>query len=263
MSGMKITSPLTQTCDRASNRILARGASTTTYNVRLARSDQEIREAQNLRFRVFNVEMGEGLEESYQTLLDQDPLDEVCDHLIVEHAESGHIVGTYRMQTGITAAENLGFYSDGEFDLTPFKRIQHEIVELGRACVHSEHRNMEVLGLLWNAIVAYSRERKCRYLIGCSSMSTVDPHDGAAAYQSLSRKYLVSSHLHTTPRNAYRFEMPPVGESKFKGPKLFRAYLAMGSRICGEPAMDREFKTIDFLTFHDLQTHPVRRVATT
>lgn len=263
LPGMKVTTPLTQTCDRASNRILARGASTTTYNIRLATNKQQIREAQNLRFLVFNIEMGEGLEESYQTLLDQDPFDEICDHLIVEHVESGDIVGTYRLQTGKMAATNRGFYSDGEFDLAPFKRIQHETVELGRACVHSQHRNMEVLGLLWNAIVAYCRERQCRYLIGCSSLPTMNPMDGAAAYQSMSRKYLVSADLQTTPRKAYRFELPPVGHSKFEVPKLFRAYLAMGSRICGEPALDREFKTIDFLTFHDLQSHPVRRVATT
>jgi len=31
-------------------------------------------------------------------------------------------------------------------------------------------------------------------------------------------------------------------------PKLLRTYLAIGARICGPPAIDREFKTIDFLT---------------
>jgi putative hemolysin len=36
-------------------------------------------------------------------------------------------------------------------------------------------------------------------------------------------------------------------------PKLLRAYLAVGARICGPPALDREFKTIDFLTLVDLQ----------
>jgi putative hemolysin len=38
---------------------------------------------------------------------------------------------------------------------------------------------------------------------------------------------------------------------------LLRAYLAIGARICGPPAIDREFRTIDFLTMLDLQTlHP-------
>jgi len=40
-------------------------------------------------------------------------------------------------------------------------------------------------------------------------------------------------------------------------PKLLRAYLAIGAKICGPPAIDREFGTIDFLTLLDLRTLPV------
>ena len=29
--------------------------------------------------------------------------------------------------------------------------------------------------------------------------------------------------------------------------------MAVGAKICGPPAIDREFKTIDFLTFLDLE----------
>src|SRR5438270_67978 len=36
-------------------------------------------------------------------------------------------------------------------------------------------------------------------------------------------------------------------------PKLFRAYLNISARLCGPPAIEREFKTIDFLTLVDLQ----------
>jgi len=39
-----------------------------------------------------------------------------------------------------------------------------------------------------------------------------------------------------------------------KLPKLLRTYLAIGAKICGPPAIDREFKTIDFLTLIDLET---------
>jgi len=37
-----------------------------------------------------------------------------------------------------------------------------------------------------------------------------------------------------------------------------RAYMAAGAKICGPPAIDREFKTIDFLTLMDLKTLPPR-----
>jgi len=36
-------------------------------------------------------------------------------------------------------------------------------------------------------------------------------------------------------------------------PRLLRAYLQAGARICGAPAIDREFRTIDFLTLMDLK----------
>jgi putative hemolysin len=39
-------------------------------------------------------------------------------------------------------------------------------------------------------------------------------------------------------------------------PKLLRTYLAIGAKICGPPAIDREFRTIDFLTFLDLHALP-------
>jgi putative hemolysin len=45
--------------------------------------------------------------------------------------------------------------------------------------------------------------------------------------------------------------------TEVRAPKLLRAYLTIGAKICGEPAIDRDFKTIDFLTLLDLQTlHP-------
>ena len=46
-----------------------------------------------------------------------------------------------------------------------------------------------------------------------------------------------------------------------KIPKLLRASLAVGAKICGPPAIDREFKTIDFLTLLDLEALLPRVVA--
>jgi putative hemolysin len=37
-------------------------------------------------------------------------------------------------------------------------------------------------------------------------------------------------------------------------PKLLRTYLSLGAKICGPPALDRDFQTIDFLTLLDLET---------
>src|SRR5689334_13047575 len=90
-----------------------------TYSTRLARDVSEVRAAQALRFTVFNLELNEGLAESAATGLDADPFDEICDHLLVEHLPTREVVGTYRLQTGHTAAAHLGYYSEQEFDFAP------------------------------------------------------------------------------------------------------------------------------------------------
>jgi putative hemolysin len=227
------------------------------YAMRLARDAGEIRAAQALRFEVFNVELDEGLEQSYATGLDEDPFDAVCDHLIVEHLPSQGIVGTYRLQTGANAAGHLGYYSAQEFEFQVFESLRNEIVELGRACVHIRHRNLAVLGLLWKGIAGYAKKRGARYLLGCSSITSQDPAVGASAYSELCRKHLAPAPWRIRPRPGYDCPLNHLLEEAGKIPKLLRAYLSVGAKICGPPALDRQFKTIDFLTMLDLDALPL------
>jgi putative hemolysin len=231
-------------------------ASPAHYATRLTRNRDEIRAAQALRFEVFNLELNEGLEKSYATGLDEDPFDPFCDHLIVEHLRSNQIVGTYRMQTGLNAAMHLGYYSAQEFEFEIFERSRAEIIELGRACVHRHHRNLVVLGLLWKGVADYARGKKARYLLGCSSITSQDPAAGASAYAELCRHHLVCPEFRTRPRPEYECGLDFLADEAPKIPKLLRAYLALGAKICGPPALDREFKTIDFLTLLDLKALP-------
>jgi len=223
------------------------------YATRLARSEAEIQAAQSLRFEVFNLELNEGLAQSYATGLDVDPFDAVCDHLLVEHVPSGSIVGTYRLQTGANAAKNLGYYCAQEFEFSVFEPWRNEIIELGRACVHKQHRNLIVLGLLWKGIADYAKARNARYLIGCSSLTSQNPAEGASAYSALCRNYLVAPAWRTQPTPAYECALETVTEEVAGIPKLLRAYLTIGAKICGPPALDRHFQTIDFLTLLDLE----------
>jgi len=226
------------------------------YASRLARNAEEVRTAQALRFTVFNLELNEGLTESLATGLDSDPFDEVCDHLLVEHLPTGEVVGTYRLQTGLTAAANRGYYSEQEFDFHPFEPIRSELIELGRACVHQQHRNLIVLGLLWKGIADYARERGGRCLCGCSSITSQDPAVGASAYADLCRKHLAQAQWRTKPLPAFDCPLNQLTEDAPKIPRLLRAYLSIGAKICGPPALDRHFKTIDFLTLLDLDSMP-------
>jgi putative hemolysin len=224
------------------------------YLVRLATTEVERRAAYRLRFEVFNLELKEGLDSAYATGEDTDPFDAVCDHLIVEHQASGRIVGTYRLQTGKTAALCMGYYSEQEFDFTPFESVRDEVIELGRACVHQDFRSYDVINLLWHGISRYAKETGGRYLIGCSSLTSQDAFEGWVTYRRLDR-HLAPPSLQTVPTPAYRLQplVLDLPDELPDPPKLLRMYLMLGAYICGEPAIDRAFKTIDFLTLLDLE----------
>jgi putative hemolysin len=231
---------------------LARHAIAVPYRAYVAATEEERRAAYRLRFRVFNLELQEGLESAFVTGEDQDEFDAFCDHVIVEERNTGSVVGTYRLQTGSCARRHLGYYSEREFDFSPYEPLRDHMVELGRACIHPDHRKYEVLMLLWKTVACYVRDRGGRYLIGCSSLSSQDTQAGSATYHKL-KANLAPEHLRTLPTADYAFELPePV--VKADPPKLLRTYLALGAEICGPPALDREFKTIDFLTLMDLNS---------
>jgi putative hemolysin len=250
------------------------------YRLRLAESARDREAACRLRFKVFNIELGEGLESSYETGLDTDRFDAVCDHLLVEDKPSRRVVGTYRMQSGETAARHQGYYSGQEFNLAPYEPLRPGILELGRASIDREHRTPEVLMLLWRGIAQYATDMGLRYLLGCSSLNSNDPAEGWQMYSQLENfrvppefetaptaayacppgsYYLVQQNLHAQPpfcqtdRSSPEEDSPASCKTSVKVPKLLRTYLAIGARIAAPPAWDREFRTIDFLTLLDLK----------
>jgi putative hemolysin len=230
------------------------------YQIRLALSEDERNAACRLRFKVFNLELGEGLMSSYSTGLDQDEFDMVCDHLLVEDRVTGEVVGTYRMQSGTEAGRRLGYYSAQEFDFSPYECVRELVLELGRASIEREHRSSEVLTLLWRGIGQYCKFYGLRYLIGCSSLNSQDPVEGWAVYEQLSA-FLAAPEFRTQPTSVYTLPRSnSIEQNSPKIPRLLKTYIGVGARICGEPAWDREFGTIDFLTLLDLhQLTPAAR----
>jgi putative hemolysin len=226
------------------------------YTVKLATTAQEFRAALRLRYEIFNVELREGLQSSHSTGYDFDAFDAVVDHIIVKCAYTDRVIGTYRLQTGLTAARNIGYYSEQEFDFTPYEPLRRQVLELGRACIHHDHRNTQVLMLLWKAIAQYGVARGCRYLIGCSSLTSQDSGEAAAVYSKL-KKFLAPAELQTKPQAKFFCDAEGAcANSDAKVPKLLRAYLTVGAQICGPPAIDVQFGTIDFLTLLDLARVP-------
>lgn len=224
------------------------------YHVRFARSPGELAAAQRLRFEVFNIELGEGLENSFELGLDSDEFDARCHHLLAEDLESGKIIATYRLQTRELAAAGTGFYSEREFLMATLNTQLDDGVELGRACIAKEHRGRRLLFMLWQGLGAYMLHNHKRFLFGCGSIQTIEPEVAWATAESLRR--LGHNHPALRVGATEAFRTPPVEHARADQaapiPPLFRSYFSMGARVCSEPALDREFGTADFLLLFDL-----------
>jgi putative hemolysin len=230
-----------------------------SYAVRYARTVEELDELTRLRFRVFNLELHEGLDESYLSGRDLDPFDPQCHHLIVEHRPSTTIIGTYRIQTTEMAEAARGFYTDTEFDLSKLPReILDQAVEVGRACIAREHRLKPVLFLLWKGLALYMAHNRRRFLFGPCSLTSQDPWDGKRALDQLERRGLVRRDVAVAPRPGFEClwqggDPEPEKGAKLELPPLFEIYLRYAGRVVGGPVIDREFKTIDFFVLFDVE----------
>ncbi len=225
-----------------------------SYRLRFARSASDIDRLLKLRFEVFNLELGEGFEESFATGRDADRFDASCHHMLVEH-EGGDLIGTYRMQTAAMAARGHGFYSAGEYELDAVPRtVLDQSVEIGRACIHRKHRKRTVLFLLWKGLARYLIHNRCRYLFGCCSLTSQDQAAGIRLYEQLQAAGKVHTEIDVPPIAPTRCEAPAdrvAATPDVKVPPLFATYLRYGALVCSRPAIDREFKTIDYLVLMD------------
>jgi putative hemolysin len=213
-----------------------------------ARHQDEVREAQKLRFDVFATEMGARL----STLVpghDVDVFDDYCEHLLVKQADTGQVIGTYRVLTPAQAKRVGGTYSDTEFDLTRLRDLRKRMVELGRSCVHADHRHGGVVMALWGALFEFMDRNRLDTMIGCASIPML--HNGvvsgdvaASIWHQLRQTHLADIQHHVRPR------LPlPVEELDHNlpiaPPALIRGYLKLGAKILGAPAWDPDFNTAD------------------
>lgn len=236
------------------------------YRLRLAEGEQDLLRLQRLRYEVFNIELGEGFEESAETGLDSDIYDRQVHHLLIEEINTQDAVGTYRLQTLPQAQAHNGFYTAEEYDLSALDDILPASVEASRACVHKDHREGPPIQLLWKGIARYLELTRSRYLFGLCSLTSQDPTEGVRAWKLLQNSGMVHADRRVLPRREFQCELPVNIEASpleplQKLPPLFDAYMRVATRIVGYPAIDRAFKTIDFLALLDIEEIPsvVRR----
>ncbi|MFJ7204285.1 GNAT family N-acetyltransferase [Streptomyces sp. NPDC098789] len=226
------------------------------YAVRLARDENEVRAAQRLRHQVFAGELGARLD-GPEPGLDADAFDAYCDHLLVVEEETEQVVGTYRLLPPERAAIAGRLYSEGEFDLSALAPIRPDLVEVGRSCVHPDHRNGAVIALIWAGLARYMDRSGHNWLAGCCSVPLADggvlaaaTRESVLARNPAPQEYRVTPHRPWSPEGIAfpdRVELPP----------LLRGYLRLGAWVCGEPAFDAEFGVADLYVLLSLRrTNP-------
>jgi len=208
----------------------------TRYDAVVTKDPATVEAAQRLRQRVFSAEFG--------TEEDADEFDEICEHLAVLH--DGEVVGTYRL---LLPGRSEKLYSQSEFALDALAPLRPELVEIGRSCVHPEHRTGAVINLMWSTMARYVRDAGYSHLGGCASVSLADGGAAAGTTWSLAReKHLAPPELRVTPHHPWIPRQRTARRTYAEVPPLLRGYLRVGAWICGPPAYDPEFDVADFFT---------------
>ena len=239
-------------------------AADTTYSLRLARSSQDLYGAQRLRYLVFVEELGaSGPLVDHENRFERDAFDDHFDHLIlvdnrIDPAGFDHVVGAYRLLPSDRLEKAGRFYSEDEFDLSLLKASGRKMVELGRTCVHPEHRGGASMLLLWNGLAEYVLEREIEVMFGPASFHGTNVQALAQSLAYLHHNHLAPPDLRVRAIGPARAEMDllPPAEIDRKAalagmPALIKAYLRLGGMVGDGAFIDQPFNTTDVCLLMD------------
>ena len=213
-----------------------------------AKTSDEVRQAQRLRFAVFAKEMGARLDTTSPGH-DVDRFDNYCEHLLVRDVATCEVVGTYRVLTPAQAKRAGGTYTDTEFNLDRLQVRRERMVELGRSCVHKDYRQGAVIMALWGALAEFMVRNKLDTMIGCASIPML--HNGVISGDVASSIWHKISQQHLVPLADQVVPRLPLPIEEFNSmldvepPALIKGYLRLGAKVLGAPAWDPDFNTAD------------------
>ncbi len=226
-----------------------------------AQHHDEVRQAQRLRYRIFAGEMGARLNTPLPGH-DVDLFDDFCEHLLVRDEATQEVVGTYRVLTPAQAKRIGSTYSDTEFDLTRLRGLRSRMVELGRSCVHPDHRHGGVIMALWGALAGFMVRNQLDTMIGCASIPML--HNGvvsgdaaASIWHQVRQTHLAPIEYHVMPRLPLPVERLD-GSLPVEPPALIKGYLRLGAKVLGPPAWDPDFNSADLPMLMRIADLPLR-----
>lgn len=220
------------------------------YVSRLVRTPEDVEAALKLRFEVFNLELGQGLASSFLTGRDRDEFDSTSQHLILIDRLKREVVGTYRLRNFEIAKAVQGFSSSPGFDLSALPReVLADAIEVGRICLAKTHRNARAHMVLSKALALYVKQNAKKYAFTSLSLATQDPMEAGRIFDQLSSEGHLHSELRISPKTGFKcywYRLPEGRRSEVTIPSWFRTCLRFGAKLCGPPALNRQFGTIDF-----------------
>ncbi len=242
------------------------------FEVRLARTADEIAAAQRLRYRVFVAEMGAKASPVEHALrLEFDEFDPFFDHLILidrKHVSPDpldHVVGVYRLMRGDVAKSGPGFYGASEYDLAKLQVSGRSLVELGRSCVGADYRGGTAMLMLWNALADYVATHEIEILFGVASFPGNDPVAIAEALSNLHRNHLAPQDIRVRALPGRFLDMDRNSASRVDvrramqdTPPLIKGYLRHGGFVGEGAVIDVDFNTVDVCLVMDTRRMTAR-----
>lgn len=232
------------------------------YRARIARSKADLTAAQRLRAVAFL----DGAEHD-PNVLDRDPFDELCTHILVEEAEGGRLVCCFRMLALSDGAEIGRSYSAQFYELSALAKFQGPMVEMGRFCIAPDVNDPDILRVAWGAMTRFVDDSGIELLFGCSSFQGADAakHRDAltmlAARHIAPRRWLPRVKSPSVVRFAHRLRRstPDVKRSMLAMPPLLRTYLMMGGWVSDHAVIDTQLNTLHVFTGLEIAAIPPAR----
>jgi len=230
-----------------------------SFRVKLAESPDDICAAQRLRYEVFVAELGaQGPQIDHEARLEADAFDAHCDHLLLMDDTENRVAGVYRLMRSDQAAAAGGFYSAGEYDLSPLESSGRRLLELGRSCLHPDYRGGSAMHTLWSGLAEYVAEHEIEVLFGVASFQGTDVAALAQPLSLLHHNHLAPEALRVQARAEGRADMQLVAPEQLdrraamlQVPSLIKAYLRLGGFVGQGAFVDHGFNTTDVCLIMD------------
>ena len=233
------------------------------YQARFAEGEADIHAAQELRYHAFISRSGAAPRPAGR---DSDAHDEICRHVLVEEARTGQLVCCFRLLSLEGGREIGRSYSAKYYELSALEQFEGKMVEMGRFCIHPDHKDPDILRVAWGAMTRFVDDEGVEMLFGCSSFSGTDTQGYLDAFAMLKERHLGPKRWLPKVKapNVFRYarrlrRKPDAKRAMLTMPPLLRSYLVMGGWVSDHAVVDTDLDTLHVFTGLEINAIPPSR----